>query len=63
MKTQEIVVYRIYAIDDDTPRFTTDSFEEAKSYYDEGFFIQELHTMKWEPTPKTKTSTTVMIEW
>lgn len=63
MKTQEIVVYRVYAAGGDQPKLTTESFEEAKSYFDEGFIVQELHTMRWEPSPKTKTSTTVVFEW
>lgn len=63
MKTQEIVFYRIYSAGDDQLKFRTESFEEAQSYFDEGFEVQEVHIVKWHPSPKTKTSTTVLVEW
>ncbi len=63
MKTQEIVEYHLYQIGDSKPRIITDSYEEAKSFFEEGWFVTEVHTMKWQPSAFTKTSTTVTTEW
>ncbi|MGL4594853.1 MAG: hypothetical protein ACRCUY_09015 [Thermoguttaceae bacterium] len=63
MKTQEIIVYQIYKVTSDDPMFEVESFDEAQSYYEEGYFVQEVHIMRWEPTPRTKTSTVITLEW
>ncbi len=63
MKTQEIIFYEVYSLGDGEPQFVTESFEEAQDYFDKGFEIHEVHTVRWKPTRKTKTSTTVVLEW
>ena len=63
MKTQEIVEYEVYDLRDDELILATESFEEAVEYHEKGYAIQELHEVRWQPLPRTKTSTTVTIEW
>ena len=63
MKTQEIIEYHLYPVRDDEPRIITDSYEKAQSYFDKGWFVDEFHTMKWQPTPVTRMSSTVATEW
>ncbi len=63
MKTQEIIFYEVYGLGGDEPEFVTESFDEAQDYFDKGYAIHEVHTSRWQPTKKTKTSTTVILEW
>lgn len=63
MKTQEIVEYHLFDPLGKKKPFITDSYNEAKSYFNEGWVVTESHTMRWQPAPQTKTSTTVTIEW
>ncbi|GHT25853.1 hypothetical protein FACS18942_01920 [Planctomycetales bacterium] len=61
MKTQEIVEYRIsHPLEKE---FFTDSYEEAKSYFDEGRSVSEIHTVRWQPSDTVKTSTTIVRDW
>ena len=63
MKTQETVTYYVTKPNDENDKFVTDSFEEAMSYFEEGCLVTEVHTMKWNPLPSTRTSTTVVVDW
>jgi len=63
MKSQDIVEYEVYDLGDDEPMIVTESFGEAQDFFEKGFVVHEIHTVRWQPLPKTKTSTTVVIEW
>jgi len=63
MKSQEIIEYEVYDLGDGEPKVVTESFEEAQKYFEKGFAVHELHTVRWQPLPRTKTSTTIVIEW
>jgi hypothetical protein len=62
MKTQEIIKYLITKPNDES-KFVTESYEEAKISFEEGCLVTEVHTMKWNPLPSTRSSTTVVIDW
>jgi len=63
MKTQEIVEYHLYPVAGNEPQIVTESYNVANRHFKKGWFVQELHTMRWQPAPNTSTSTTVLIDW
>ncbi|MCL2306614.1 MAG: hypothetical protein FWC43_14845 [Planctomycetaceae bacterium] len=47
MKSQDIIEYEVYDLGDDEPKIVTESFGEAQKYFEKGFVVHEVHTIRW----------------
>jgi hypothetical protein len=63
MKTQEIIEYHLFDPLGKKKPFITDSYNEAESYFNEGWAVTEFHTFRWQTSSLSVTSTTVTEEW